>query len=198
MTSAREDQTPLKVTQREIAELLRTFARSGWRSMRLEIGGLRLAVGKDAPPPPDPVQPAPAASVVAAPAETAAPPAAEVPSEVSAPRRAAVPGSSAQPAATQPPPAELAAQPVDDTTGLVEVRSPTVGTFWVAPRPGAPPFVQVGQSVKAGDQLAIVEVMKLMNPVVAPQAGEVVRVCAANAELVEFDQVLFLLRPSDG
>jgi biotin carboxyl carrier protein len=52
--------------------------------------------------------------------------------------------------------------------------------------------------VAADEQLAIVEVMKLMNPVVAPLAGEVVQVCAANSELVEYDQVLFVLRPDHG
>jgi biotin carboxyl carrier protein len=82
--------------------------------------------------------------------------------------------------------------------GLVEVRSPAVGAFWVAPSPGASPFVAVGQTVAADEQLAIVEVMKLMNPVVAPRAGEIVQICARNSDLVEYDQVLFLLRPADG
>jgi biotin carboxyl carrier protein len=73
-----------------------------------------------------------------------------------------------------------------------------VGSFWVAPSPGQPPFVQVGQMVAEEEQLAIVEVMKLMSPVLASTAGEVVEVCAANAELVEYEQVLFWIRPSDG
>jgi biotin carboxyl carrier protein len=77
----------------------------------------------------------------------------------------------------------------------VAVRSPAIGSFWVAPSPGQPPFVQVGDAVTEDQQLAIVEVMKLMNPVVSPTAGEVVRVCAANAELVEYEQVLFWIRP---
>ena len=78
------------------------------------------------------------------------------------------------------------------------VRSPAVGAFWVAPSPGQPPFVQVGQRVAQDEQLAIVEVMKLMNPVVATTAGEVVQICAANAEMVEYEQVLFWIRPTDG
>ena len=83
-----------------------------------------------------------------------------------------------------------------DTTGCVAVNSPAVGSFWVAPSPGQPPFVQVGQTVAEDEQLGIVEVMKLMNPVLSPTAGEVVEVCAANAELVEYEQVLFWIRPS--
>jgi biotin carboxyl carrier protein len=78
------------------------------------------------------------------------------------------------------------------------VRSPAVGSFWVAPSPGEAPFVQVGDTVGEDQQLAIVEVMKLMNPVVTPVAGEVVEVCAANADLVEYDQVLFWIRPDGG
>ncbi|MBW0099272.1 acetyl-CoA carboxylase biotin carboxyl carrier protein subunit, partial [Pseudonocardia sp. KRD-184] len=74
---------------------------------------------------------------------------------------------------------------------------PAVGAFWVAPSPGEPPFVEVGSNVGENEQLAIVEVMKLMNPVVTPRAGVVVQVLAANAEMVEYDQVLFLIRPSD-
>ncbi len=109
--------------------------------------------------------------------------------------RAAAPVSDTAPApdTTAPP-----APPAADTAGCIEARAPAIGTFWVAPSPGEPPFVQVGQSVDAGQQLAVVEVMKLLNPVIAPQAGEIVRVCAANAELVEFDQPLFLIRPADG
>jgi acetyl-CoA carboxylase biotin carboxyl carrier protein len=87
--------------------------------------------------------------------------------------------------------------PATDTTGCVAVNSPAVGSFWVSPSPGQPPFVQVGQAVAEDEQLGIVEVMKLMNPVVSPTAGEVAAVCAANAELVEYEQVLFWIRPSD-
>jgi acetyl-CoA carboxylase biotin carboxyl carrier protein len=58
--------------------------------------------------------------------------------------------------------------------------------------------VRVGQTVERDEQLAIVEVMKLMNPVVATTPGEIVEVCAQNAEMVEYDQALFWIRPSDG
>jgi acetyl-CoA carboxylase biotin carboxyl carrier protein len=164
---------PDAVTQREIAETLRTFARSHWRSMTLEINGLRVVVGKDGPP----------AGMSTAPADRAG-------TQAPAPAPATPPVT----AAATPAPLRSAAPPVD-TTGLVDVRSPAVGAFWVAPSPGAPPFVEVGQVVDADEQLAIVEVMKLMNPVVAPHAGEIVHVCANNADLVEYDQVLFWIRP---
>jgi acetyl-CoA carboxylase biotin carboxyl carrier protein len=107
-----------------------------------------------------------------------------------APTRAAPAPVAAAVAPVPPAPA-----PVEVASDLVAVRSPAVGAFWVAPSPGAPPFVEVGQRVAADEQLAIVEVMKLMNSVSAPRAGEIVQVCAANSDLVEYDQVLFLLRP---
>lgn len=92
-----------------------------------------------------------------------------------------------------PPPPAAMDEPMPND--VVAVRSPTLGTFFVAPKPGAPPFVQPGDRVAAEDTLGIVEVMKLMNPVKAPAAGEIVKVCAANNELVEYDRVLFWIRP---
>ena len=79
--------------------------------------------------------------------------------------------------------------------GTVAVRAPLVGTFYVAPSPGAEPFVRDGDEVEAGQTLGIVEAMKLMNPIVADTAGVVAEVRVGDAESVEYDQVLFLLRP---
>jgi acetyl-CoA carboxylase biotin carboxyl carrier protein len=100
----------------------------------------------------------------------------------------------AAPVEVPPPPAAID-EPLPD--GVAAVRSPTLGTFFAAPKPGAPPFVQPGDRVAAGDTLGIVEVMKLMNPVKAPSAGEVVKVCASNNELVEYDRVLFWIEPEN-
>jgi acetyl-CoA carboxylase biotin carboxyl carrier protein len=80
--------------------------------------------------------------------------------------------------------------------GTVAVRSPLVGTFYVAPSPDAEPFVRVGDEVEAGQTLGIVEAMKLMNPIVADEAGVVVEVLAQDAESVEYDQALLLIRLS--
>jgi acetyl-CoA carboxylase biotin carboxyl carrier protein len=80
--------------------------------------------------------------------------------------------------------------------GLVEVRAPIVGTFYRAPSPGAPPFVDVGAMVEADTQVCIVEVMKLMNSVVAGVAGTVEQVCCNDAEPVEYGDVLFRIRPA--
>ncbi len=105
----------------------------------------------------------------------------------------------APPAAPVPPPAEAtAAEPaevVPETNGLHAVRSPLVGTFYRAPAPGEESYVEVGDTVKAGQVLCIVEAMKMMNEIVADVSGEVVEVLAENSGGVEYDQPLFRLRP---
>jgi acetyl-CoA carboxylase biotin carboxyl carrier protein len=73
------------------------------------------------------------------------------------------------------------------------IESPSVGLFWRAPAPGAPPFVEEGQSVTAGETVAIVEVMKLMNHVVAPHDGTVAGILIENGAAVEFGQPIVVI-----
>lgn len=73
------------------------------------------------------------------------------------------------------------------------VPSPMVGTVYVAPEPGKPPFVKVGDKVSEGDTLLIVEAMKTMNPIAAPRAGTVTEICVTDAEPVEFGQTLLVI-----
>ncbi|HEY1631907.1 MAG TPA: acetyl-CoA carboxylase biotin carboxyl carrier protein [Rhizomicrobium sp.] len=73
------------------------------------------------------------------------------------------------------------------------VPSPMVGTVYVAPEPGKPPFVKVGDTVKEGDTLLIVEAMKTMNPILAPRAGKITEICIRDAQPVEFGQSLMIL-----
>jgi acetyl-CoA carboxylase biotin carboxyl carrier protein len=91
--------------------------------------------------------------------------------------------------------AEVAPEAVPETNGLHAIRSPLVGTFYRAPAPGEDAYVQVGDTVKAGQVLCIVEAMKMMNEIVADVPGEVVEVLAENSGGVEYDQPLFSLRP---
>ncbi|WP_058533182.1 acetyl-CoA carboxylase biotin carboxyl carrier protein [Legionella saoudiensis] len=74
-----------------------------------------------------------------------------------------------------------------------KVRSPMVGTLYSSPSPESPPFVTLGQSVKVGDVLCIVEAMKMFNEIEADRAGKVVEILVANGEPVEYDQVLFVI-----
>jgi acetyl-CoA carboxylase biotin carboxyl carrier protein len=83
------------------------------------------------------------------------------------------------------------AAPAADLAGAV--KSPMVGTCYLSPEPGAAAFVSVGQTVKAGDTLLIVEAMKVMNPIVAPAAGTIKAILVENAQPVEFDQPLVVI-----
>ncbi len=102
-----------------------------------------------------------------------------------APVAAPVAAAPAAPAAA--PAAEEAAAPI--TNGHV-VKSPMVGTFYAAPSPGSPNFVNVGQHVKAGDVLCIVEAMKMMNQIEADKAGVIEAILVEDGDPVEFDQPL--------
>jgi oxaloacetate decarboxylase alpha subunit len=84
------------------------------------------------------------------------------------------------------------------TNGLIRVEAPMVGTFYRAPQPGAPPFVEEGQPVGAGQTLCILEAMKLMNEVKADVDGIVRSILVENAQPVEFGQLLFELEPVNG
>lgn len=83
----------------------------------------------------------------------------------------------------------------DSKAGLIEIKSPMVGTFYRAPSPEAAAYVDIGQKVKPGDIVCIVEAMKLMNEIKAETTGTIVEVLVENAEPVEFGQTLFLLKP---
>jgi oxaloacetate decarboxylase alpha subunit len=91
-------------------------------------------------------------------------------------------------------PEEAAAPPPSD--GVVRVEAPMVGVFYRAPQPGAPPFVQEGDTVAPGQTLCILEAMKLMNEIKADAAGVVRTIHVGNAEPVEFGQLLFELEPA--
>ena len=103
------------------------------------------------------------------------------------------------PAAAPPPAAETTpeaqAAPAAKSN-LVEVKSPMVGTFYRAPAPEAPPYVEVGNTVRKGQTLCILEAMKLMNELESEVDGIVRQVRAENADPVEYGQVLFLIEPS--
>ena len=111
----------------------------------------------------------------------AAAPVAYAPAPVAAPAAAAAP--TAAPAAAAP-----AADSFADA-----VKSPMVGTVYLAPEPGAPNFAAVGSAVKPGDTILIIEAMKVMNPITATAAGTLKAVHVENSQPVEFDQPLFTI-----
>ncbi|HWP18117.1 MAG TPA: acetyl-CoA carboxylase biotin carboxyl carrier protein [Burkholderiaceae bacterium] len=101
---------------------------------------------------------------------------------------AAAPAPLSAAAATAPAPAPAPAQP----SGHV-VKSPMVGTFYRASSPGGKPFVEVGQQVKEGDALCIIEAMKIMNEIEADKSGTVTQILCENGQAVEYGQPLFVI-----
>lgn len=123
--------------------------------------------------------------------------------ETSSPTGRSEPTAAAVASWTTSPPAPVAPDgapptthngPTSEPAGL-QVTAPTVGLFWAAPQPGAPPFVEVGQTVGPDDTVAIVEVMKLMSHVKAGVAGTVVAVMVENGAMVEHGDTLLVIAP---
>jgi len=160
------------VDPKEIKDLVRFVARADIDEFELETESFRLRVARRT------AVPAPAASA----------PAPAVPAAAPAPA-AATPATA--PAAPEAPP-EGGTGAHD---GLYEQKSPIVGTFYRAPSPGAPPFVEVGQHVSAGQVLCIIEAMKLMNEIESEVSGTIVEILPENAQPVEYGEVLFRIRP---
>ena len=105
----------------------------------------------------------------------------------------AAPVAAPQVAAPAPTAAPTAAAPAAEEVAGHQVRSPMVGTFYRSPSPEAKAFVEVGQSVKVGDALCIVEAMKMMNRIEADKAGVVKAILVNDGEAVEFDQPLIII-----
>lgn len=109
---------------------------------------------------------------------------------------AVIPAAAPAPVAAAPEPtaaneaASSAANPADHPGA---VKSPMVGTAYLSPEPGAAAFIKVGDTVKEGQTLVIVEAMKTMNPIAAPKAGKIVEIIVGNEQPVEFDEVLVII-----
>ena len=170
----------MSLTHSDIAEIIRLVDQSTLDEFVVEVGDLTVEVRRKGATPAAPDASAtPAAAVRAA---TAAPPA---PSPSTPPVPAVATLESAPAAPGEPALRE----------GQVAVRSPMVGTFYRRPSPDEPPYVEVGSEVEADAPLGLVEVMKLYTTIYAKARGRVARVCASDAELVEYDQILFIIDP---
>lgn len=108
----------------------------------------------------------------------------------SSPIVASAPVVAAPAAPVQPAQTEVAKEVKEDKKSGTPITSPMVGTFYMAPSPDSAPFVSVGESVKQGDVVCIIEAMKMMNEIKSEVAGKVVEVCVEDGQPVEFGQVL--------
>ncbi len=162
----------------ELKQILEMVREHDLTELEIEQDGVKVRVRKDGLPAAVPsAQPPP----VASPQPSVA---AAAPGSVQAP---------AVPVAVPAPPATAPA-PVPDAVELAVVKSPIVGTFYRAPEPGAPPFVDVGARVRKGQVLCIIEAMKLMNEIESEYQGEIVTVYVENGQPVQFGERLFAIR----
>lgn len=160
-------------SERQILETLRLIEESDYDEVKLETDNFRLHVRKSGVP----AQLDSASSS----ARPAAPPPAQPPGNVVPPPQSGSSSAKREEAVIPP--------------GMVAIRAPMIGTFYRAPAPHLPPFIEVGASVKPEDTVCLVEVMKLFNTIKAGIAGKVVEILAQNAATVERDQVLMLIEP---
>lgn len=174
-------------SQSELRALLATIEEAGWEYARLELDGIRLEISKNSTFAPG----GETGAVSADPASQLDGSAPDIPVAPSVPAETA-----SGPTATGPLPS---AGPPSATvlSELVTVTSPTIGLVWRSPKPGAPPFVEVGDTVQAGSTVCIVEVMKLMTHVVAPVSGIVHSVHVSNGDAVEHGKPLIDIEPTD-
>ncbi|MGZ8496219.1 MAG: acetyl-CoA carboxylase biotin carboxyl carrier protein [Candidatus Binatia bacterium] len=160
----------MELSEDDVLHILKLIDESKFDYFQLEVGELKITVSKGDPiPVGSSAQPVAISAAPAAPA--LAPKPAPAPASATAPKAAAIPA------------------------GHVAVTAPILGTFYVAPEPGAPPFVTVGQPVTEDTTCGLIEVMKVFNSVRAGVKGTVVEVIAPNGGFVEFGQPLIIVKP---
>jgi acetyl-CoA carboxylase biotin carboxyl carrier protein len=153
---------------KEIQDLIEFISNSGLAEVKIETEEFKLSIKKYAEAPTVKYEAAPAAPVVSAPIAPAAPVAAPTP----------------------------AAPAKEETSKLVEIKSPMIGTFYRTSNPDSDPFVSVGDTITAGQTVCIIEAMKLFNEIESEVSGKIVKVLVDNATPVEYDQPLFLVDPA--
>lgn len=160
---------------KQIQELIKIINKSNISELSVEEGEFKITIKQ--------AQPSEAQYVVhAAPA---------MPMQQVAPQ--AAPAAAAQPQAA--PATTPAAAPANNDK-LVTVKSPMIGTFYRSPSPDKPPFVNVGDEIKQGEPICIIEAMKLFNEIESEVTGKIVKVLIDDASPVEYDQPLFLVEPA--
>jgi acetyl-CoA carboxylase biotin carboxyl carrier protein len=170
----------------DVLEILKIIDASDYHEVQLEIGDFKLVVRKRGAAGPAPAR--------------AAEEARDRPGSLPGPEAPGAPADrGTEPSPAQAGPAPRAPRPLDPALvardGLHAVTAPMAGTFYRAPAPGAPAFVEVGSRVEAQETVGILEVMKLMTEIPAGCRGRVVAICAENAQPVEHGQALVLIEP---
>jgi acetyl-CoA carboxylase biotin carboxyl carrier protein len=167
----------MELTEDDVLHILKLIDESKFDYFQLEVGELKITVSKGEP---IPLSSSPTSAPVAQSPKPAA---------VEAPKTSAATPAPAPQTAASNIEAKAAAE------GLLPITAPLLGTFYVAPEPGAPPFVQVGTAITEDTTVGLIEVMKVFNSVRANVKGTVTQVVAQNGQFVEYGQTLFLVKP---
>ena len=156
----------MELSEDDVLHILKLIDESQFDYFQLEVGDLKITVSKGEPIP---------IAAAAAPAAVTAP----------KPAHAAAPAAKPEtPKATPIPP------------GMAPITAPILGTFYVAPEPGAPPFVKVGETITEDTTVGLIEVMKVFNSVRSGVKGVVTELVVQNGQFVEHGQTLFLVKPA--
>jgi acetyl-CoA carboxylase biotin carboxyl carrier protein len=174
----------MNIQPQDIDALIELFEASDWDEMHLKIQDFELFLSTD------PKSRAPGA---AAPLSVAAAPAAvaPIPGAVASTPTAALPTTASGSGAVFP-----RGEPPRTPANWVAVTAPNLGTFYRAPKPGAPSFVEIGQSVETDTEICLIEVMKLFTTLKAGVKGIVRQVCVEDGAMVEFGDTLFYVEPA--
>jgi acetyl-CoA carboxylase biotin carboxyl carrier protein len=177
----------------DVQRLIKLLDSSHFDELHLEAEGIKLTLRRNGAALSSAPAPAGSPFAAAAPtiASTVAPTVAPSAASAVAPQAA----SSARASVVAPGAPVATALPASDPT-LLDIRAPMLGTFYGAPKPGAGPFVALGERIGAATAVGIIEVMKLMNSVSAGVEGVLVEVLVRDGDLVEFEQVLMRVRPA--
>jgi acetyl-CoA carboxylase biotin carboxyl carrier protein len=163
----------MELSEDDVLHILKLIDESKFDYFQLEVGELKITVSKG-----DPI---PIGSLGSQTATASAP-------GPAAPKPQPTPAATAAAGAA-------AAKPAAIPEGMLPITAPLLGTFYVAPEPGAPPFVKVGQQITEDTTVGLIEVMKVFNSVRATVSGTIVEVVAQNGQFVEFGQTLFIVKP---
>ena len=163
-----------EINQEDVLQIMKMVEESIFDELRLETGNLKLVIKKGG----------------------------ETPNLYRKPERDAQEETSSEVFENREGETEDVAAPLQtpsdvEEDGFFAIKSPMLGTFYRSPKPGSPPFVKEGQFVNADDSVCIIEVMKLFNTVKAGVKGRIVKVCADNSQMVEYQQTLFLVEEGE-
>jgi acetyl-CoA carboxylase biotin carboxyl carrier protein len=161
----------MKMNIKEIQDLIKFVSKSGVSEVEIEQKDFKITIKT-------PVGGASMAMAAMAP--------------VAMPMPVAAPIAAPAPAAAAPAPVAAPAQDAN----LIEIKSPMIGTFYRSAGPDKPPFVEVGQTIKPGDKVCIIEAMKLFNEIESEISGTIVKVLVNDSTPIEYDQPLFLVEPA--